>query len=219
MLVDDRHRRVEEHAPLHLDDRGAFGRELLDQVVGGDLRLEDLAAGEDVHGRVPILRPRVDRQVGFCDDDDSADAERVELVEDDVDDGRLGPLRSLDQGPLDRLKAVDGVRVAIEHLEQKVSSQSVQASGPPFDPFIYRTSPATFHSRRYYAHHVPKKFRLLIKTCFTVGSVFTHCKKKTRFRLSRLLRSGWSELVTSEAILPSPSGGEPAPQFPLAMAR
>src|SRR2546422_7417908 len=86
----------------------------------------------------------MDREVGLSDDDHSADSERVELVEDDVDDGCLGPLRRLDQGPLDGLEAVDGVRVAIEHLEQQVSSQSVQSFGPPFiDPFIYRTSPAT----------------------------------------------------------------------------
>src|SRR5436309_1782932 len=159
-LVDDRHRRVEEHAPLHLDDRGAFGRELLDEVVGGDLRLEGFTTGEDVYRCVSVLGPGVDRQVGFRDDDDSADAERVELVKDDVDDGRLGPLRCLDQGPLDGLEVVDGVRVAVEHLEQQVSSQGIQASGPPFDPFIYRTSPATLPFASPLRSKPSKKFRL-----------------------------------------------------------
>src|SRR5262249_295305 len=126
--------------------------------------------------------------MGFGDDDDSADPERVELVEDDVDDGRLGPLRGLDQGSLDGLEAVDGVRVAIEHLEQQVSSQSVQASGPPFDPSIYRTSPATFHSPRYYPPSRPTKFPLCIKTCSAVGSFSPLGNKKT---LSRRPGRAW----------------------------
>jgi hypothetical protein len=82
---------VHEDAALELDHGGPGRPELLHEVVGGHLGLEDVAAGEDVHRGVAILRPGVDRQVRLGDDDDSADAERVELVKDDVDDGGLGP--------------------------------------------------------------------------------------------------------------------------------
>src|SRR5207245_2583368 len=100
----------------------------------------------------------------------------VHVVDDDVDDGSLGPLRRLDQGSLHGLEVVDHVRVAIEQLDEKVSSQGVQSSGPPFsDPIIYRTSPATpagVAARR-------KNFSFTPKTCFTVWPGFFDCKKKT----------------------------------------
>src|SRR5204863_353714 len=44
-------------------------------------------------------------------------------------------------------RPLDGVRVAIEQLEQQVTSQRVQSTDPPLsDPSIYRTSPATNNS-------------------------------------------------------------------------
>src|SRR5216110_450407 len=177
-LVGDGHPGVQERPALHLDDRVPFGHELLDQVAGGDLRLEDVSAGEDVDRRVSVFGPGVDGEMGFGDDDDSADAEGVELMEDDVDDGRLGPLRRLDQGSLHGLEVVDHVGIAIEQLDEKVSSQGVQSCGPPFsDPVIYRTSPATpagVAARR-------KNFSFTPKTCFTVWPAFFDCKKKTPF--------------------------------------
>src|SRR2546430_1983151 len=133
------------------------------------------SAREDVDGCISVLGPRVDGEMGLGNDDDAADAEGVELVEDDVDDGGLGSLRRLDQGFLHRLEVVDHVGVAIEQLDQQVPSQGVQSSGPPFsDPVIYRTSPATRGSRR----RLTKKFLVYIKTCFTVWPAFFDCKKK-----------------------------------------
>ena len=116
--------------------------------------------------------------MGLGDDDHAADAERVELVEDDVHDGGLGPLCRLDQGALDRFEVVDGVRVAIEQLEKQVPSQRVQSSSPPLtDPAIYRTSPAT---SLHVAVWAAKKVFATGEICFTLGSVSPHCKKKTR---------------------------------------
>jgi len=83
-------------ATLQLDDRRPLRPELLDQIVGRHARLEHFAAGEDVDRRVPVLWPGVNGQVRFGDDDDATDAERVELVEDHVDDGGLGPLCRFD---------------------------------------------------------------------------------------------------------------------------
>src|SRR5207249_978779 len=137
-LVVDGHPGVQEHPTLHLDDRRALGRELLDQIAGRDLRLEGVPAREDVDGCISVLGPGVDGEMGLGDDDDAADAEGVELVEDDVDDGGLGSLRRLDQGFLHRLEAVDHVGVAIEQLDQQVPSQGVQSSGlPSSDPGVY----------------------------------------------------------------------------------
>src|SRR5205823_14855815 len=74
------------------------------------------------------------RQMGLGDDDDSADAEGIELMEDDIDDRGLRSLRGLDQRALHGLDVVDGVQIAIEQLEKQVSTQGVQSSGPPFIP-------------------------------------------------------------------------------------
>src|SRR5262245_15123482 len=116
--------------------------------------------------------------MGFGDDDDATDAERVELVEDHVDDSGLGPLCRFDQGALDRFQVVDGVRVAVEQLEEQVPSQRVQSTVPPLtDPAIYRTSLATSPHVAFWA---AKKFFATDEICFTVGSVQPHCKKKTR---------------------------------------
>src|SRR5262249_4534741 len=84
----------------------------------------------------------------------------------------------------------DGVKVAVEHLEQQVSSQSVQASGPPFDPFIYRTSPATFHSRRYCARQRSEKISLLNKNLFHCRVRFHPLQEKNAFPTRSELRSG-----------------------------
>src|SRR2546430_14235362 len=150
------------------------------------------SAREDVDGCISVLGPRVDGEMGLGNDDDTADAEGVELVEDDVTDGGLGSLRRLDQGFLHPLEVVDHVRVAIEQLDQQVPSQGVQSSGPPFsDPVIYRTSPATRGSRR----RLTKKFLVYIKTCFTVWPAFFDCKKKTRSRALSDPRTKVSEAV------------------------
>jgi hypothetical protein len=86
----------------------------------------------------------VNRQVGFGDDDDAADAERVELVEDDIDDGGLCPLRRFNESALHSLETVDGIGSAIKQLEKQVSSQGVHSGDPPFgDSTIYRTSPGS----------------------------------------------------------------------------
>src|SRR5216684_2720362 len=129
---------------------------------GGDgrLGLEDVAAGEDVHRGVAILRPRVNRQVRLGDDDDSADAERVELVKNDVDDGGLGPLGRFDHGRLHGVQTVDGLCVAVEQLEQQVTPQCLHSFPPP--RFL-------------------RRFFLLAGFFCTVGLFFFHCKKKIAF--------------------------------------
>src|SRR5262245_6212104 len=90
-----------------------------------------------------MLGPRVDRKVGLGDDHHAADPEGVELVKDHIDDGGLRAFGRLDEGTLDGLEVADGVGVAIEQLEQQVTSQRVQ-SMTLLAPPIYRTSiPAT----------------------------------------------------------------------------
>jgi hypothetical protein len=124
-------------AALELDDGGPGGPELLDQVVGRRLGLEHVAAGEDVHRSEAVFGPRVDGEVRLGDDDNAADAKRVELVKHDVDDGGLGALRRLHHGRLHGLKAVERFRVAVEQFEQQVSPQCLH-SFPPLRSFLAR---------------------------------------------------------------------------------
>src|SRR5207245_10444560 len=79
------------------------------------------------------------------------------------------------------LEAQTSGRGAVEYLAQRVSSQSVQASGPPFDPFIYCTSPATFHSRRYCVLFVFEKISLLRQNLFHCRVRFHPLQEKNAF--------------------------------------
>src|SRR5262249_14700744 len=88
-------------------------------------------------GGVAILRPRVDGEVRLGDDDDAADSERVELVKYHVHDGGLRALGRLDHRRLHGFKAVERFCVAIEQLEQQVSSQCLH-SLPPFPSSLAR---------------------------------------------------------------------------------
>src|SRR5207244_436835 len=87
---------------------------------------------EDVDRRVAVFGPGVDREVGFGDDDDAADPERVELVEHDVDDGGLRPPGGFYERALHGFQAVDGIGSAIKQLEKQMSSEGVQSRGLPF---------------------------------------------------------------------------------------
>jgi hypothetical protein len=151
---------VHEDAALELDHRGPGGPELLDEIVGRHVGLEHVAAGEHVHRGVAVLGPGVNRQVRLGDDDDSADAKRVELVKDDVDDGGLSPLGRLHHGRLHGVQTVQGFRVAVEQLEQQVTPQCLHSFPPP------RFCPAFF---------------LLAGFFCTVGLFFFHCKEKMGF--------------------------------------
>src|SRR6476661_1799113 len=130
-LVKQRPAVVHEDAALELDHRGPGGPELLDEVVGRHLGLEHVAAGEHVDRGVAVLGPGVDRQMRLGDDDDSADAKRVELVKDDVDDGGLGSLGRFHHGRLHGVQTVQGLCVAVEQLEQQVTPQCLHFSPPP----------------------------------------------------------------------------------------
>src|SRR5712671_4981315 len=151
---------VHEDASREGDHRGPGGPELLDEVVGRHLGLEHVAAGEHVDRGVAILGPGVDRQMRLGDDDDSADAKRVELVKDNVDDGGLSPLGRLHHGRLHGVQTVKGFRVAVEQLEQQVTPQCLHSFPPP------RFCPAFF---------------LLAGFFCTVGLFFFHCKEKMGF--------------------------------------
>src|SRR4029453_6311417 len=102
-------------------------------VVGGLCRLERVAAREDVHGGVPVLGPRVDREMGLGDHHHAGDPERVELVKDHVDDGGLRSLGGLHHRALHGLKAVEDLGAAVVELQQQGTTQTLQ-SRPPSSP-------------------------------------------------------------------------------------
>src|SRR5206468_4228621 len=129
-------------AALELDHGGPGRPQLLDEIVGGRLRLEDIAAGEHVDGGVAVFRPSVNGEVRLGNNDDATDAERIELVENHIHDGRLRTLGRLDHGRLHGLEAVERFRVAVEQLEQQVSPQCLH-SLPPFRSSLARKNSAS----------------------------------------------------------------------------
>jgi hypothetical protein len=112
--------------------------------------------------------------MGFGDDHHAADPEGVELVEDHVHDGGVRALGRFDERALHGLEVADGVEIAIEQLEQQVTSQRVQ-SILLLVPLIYSTSPAT----HLVAVIFTGKFSRGPRNSFTVGSGVGDCKQKT----------------------------------------
>src|SRR6185295_14904183 len=109
----------------------------------------------------------------------SADAERVELVKNHVDDGGLSPLGRFHHGRLHGVQTVDGLCVAVEQLEQQVTPQCLHSFPPP--------------------RFLRQNFLLAGFFC-TVGPFFFHCKKKIAF---------WPAPPRSRALAAgSPSGAE-----------
>ncbi len=63
------------------------GLEMVDQALINFLSDVGIAAGEDVDGGVLMLWPGVDSDVALCDDDDSAEAVWIELMDGGFHDG------------------------------------------------------------------------------------------------------------------------------------
>ncbi len=63
------------------------GLEMVDQALINFLSDEGFAAGEDVYGSVFMLWPGVDGDVALGDDDDSAEAVWIELMDGGFHDG------------------------------------------------------------------------------------------------------------------------------------
>ena len=64
--------------------------------------------------------------MGFRDDHDPADAERIELVKRDVDDRGTARASSTDEDILDDVDFLQRVWVTTVEFDQQVSAQSVQ---------------------------------------------------------------------------------------------
>lgn len=80
------------------------GVNLFEDVVDGDFGKTVFSTGVNVERQIVLLRPRMDRQMRFADDDHSADSVRWKLVKRDGPDLRVGPFCCFDE---DFLKFVD----------------------------------------------------------------------------------------------------------------
>jgi hypothetical protein len=125
--------RARDEPPLHLDDGRPLASEPRRDVGDGAFGLDDVSAREDVHGRVSVFRPGVDREMRFRDNHDPADAEGIEFMKRHVDN--RGPARTsgTDQDILDDVHFLQRVWVTTVEFDQQVSAQSVQCT-PPFRP-------------------------------------------------------------------------------------
>ena len=81
---------------------------------------ESFAARENVRCGVPILRPRMDANVGLCDGNNTRYALGRELVESvPYDCGTCG-LGSFQKGLLDVIKVIQQIRPALLKLQDQV---------------------------------------------------------------------------------------------------
>lgn len=100
-----------DDAPPHLKDRRLLTAKPRGDVVNSHLWPENISTGEDIHCRIPVLGPGVNRDVRFGDHHDAAHTERVELVEGGVNDGGLAGVRRGNQDLLDNFSFFQQLRV------------------------------------------------------------------------------------------------------------
>jgi len=85
--------------------------------------IQRAAAGEDVHGREPVFRPRMNRDVRFRNDDDAADAVRAEVVKDFGDDGPVSRAHGIEQQWAKSVRVLKQRRLTTMEFEKRVESE------------------------------------------------------------------------------------------------
>ncbi len=88
----------------------------------GFLRNYNFSTGENIHRGVVILRPCVDGKMGLGDDNHPAYPEWVELMERDLDDGRLCLAGGADHNVPDAVQIMKDSGAALPQFEQQMCS-------------------------------------------------------------------------------------------------
>lgn len=103
---------MSEHTPLYLSRRGVFRFKMFDQIIARIPRIDGVTAGENVNRSVANFRPRVNRQMGLGNDDDTADTLGAKLVKCDFSHFSTGFKSGLHHNFLYCLSVIDKFRVA-----------------------------------------------------------------------------------------------------------
>ena len=82
--------------------------------------IQRAAAGEDIHGREPVLRPGVNRNVRFRNDDNAADAMRAEVVKDFGDHGPVSRSHRTQQQRTKSVRVLKQRRLTTVEFEKRV---------------------------------------------------------------------------------------------------
>lgn len=90
------------------------------------LRIDGIAAGENVYGRVVELRPGMYGNVGFCDYNDAADPVGIELMEYTIHDCCADLFSCANHDVFDESNVFDLFPVAFVIFGQKVSSEKLR---------------------------------------------------------------------------------------------
>src|SRR5690625_238875 len=114
---------LREQAALHLHARNVAGIELILQKFLDYPRVDRIAAGKDIHGRVTVFRPRVDRYVRLRNDHSTADAVRTKGVECVCNNGCTRQAYPFEKNLADTLLTVEDVPITVVELDQNLSSK------------------------------------------------------------------------------------------------
>ena len=101
----------------------ALGTERTAQVLEREVRVDRVAAGEQIDRREAVLGPGVDREVGLGDDDHARDTVRRERVNHLVERGCPGEHDRGDQGRLDARGVIEELAIAPVVLAEQVPTQ------------------------------------------------------------------------------------------------
>jgi hypothetical protein len=79
-----------QESASNLDDRVLLGVQRFPEDLECCVRVDGIAARKQIDRSEPVFRPRVNREVGFCDDDDSSHSVRRERMHEVVNRSGTG---------------------------------------------------------------------------------------------------------------------------------
>ena len=114
---------MRQQAASHLDDRVLTRVQRLTEELECCVRVHGVAARKQIDRREPVFRPRVNREVGFGDDDDSSHSVRRERVHEVVNRSGTGLGDRGEQVRANALGLIEGLSITPVIFAEQMPAQ------------------------------------------------------------------------------------------------
>jgi hypothetical protein len=128
-------------AAADYEELDALGSESLFEDIDGSVNQDSASAVEQVNGGVAVLGPRVDGVVRLLDDDRTADAVGLELVERLIHDSGLAHTGGIAHGAANLFLKLQRIFVAAEEFDEQVRAKRGHFAGTERQAFLVATEP------------------------------------------------------------------------------